>query len=96
MLLKNVEKLEVLASSVDVDDLDGSGLTYTQVDALVHLLARADQQEVSEVFSALGPQGARRLGRALRRASETTPMHGEVYRRAIFALICADLAQPFN
>jgi len=75
-----------------VPDTDLSGV---QFDALVRLLARAGSDQVLEVFCELGPDTARLLGRELRRAADTAPARGDLYQRALVALICADLAQPF-
>ena len=85
-----------LVADEHISKTDDSGLSDEQVSALVQLLARADTHEVLEVFSTLGPDGARKLGRELRHAAETMPGRGELYRKALMALICADLAQPFS
>jgi hypothetical protein len=68
----------------------------TQLDTLVRLLSMAERDEVTELFAELGPEAARHLGRELRNANPQSAQQRDLYRRALMALICADLAHEFT
>lgn len=71
-------------------------VSRAQLDSLVQLLSMAEGDEVTELFAELGPEAARHLGRELRNAKTESAQQRDLYRRALMALICADLAQEFT
>ncbi len=86
-----------LESASEATLLEGTEPTVppAQLDTLVRLLSMAERDEVTELFAELGPEAARHLGRELRNAVPQSAQQRDLYRRALMALICADLAQEF-